>query len=92
MVNCISDLKLCEYKKNILQEKNYLGLPAPQRVERLSERIAGLRRTSCRKFEVEEQLIQGGEFVNLLQYVLHGSVRLRTDIFSENCTDLEFIH
>ena len=73
MVNCISDLEYCEYEK-YFGTKKYLLQPASQRVERLSEGIAGLGRTSCRKFEVQKQLVQSGKFVNLLQNVLHCSV------------------
>ena len=63
--------------------------PAAKRIERLAERVAGLGWSACGQLEVEEELVQSGEFVNLLQDALHRPVRLRADTLTEDGADLE---
>ena len=66
-----------------------LARPASKRVKRLAERVARLGRSAGGQLEVEQELVQGGELVHLLQDALHRPVGLGADTLSEDGADLE---
>ena len=66
-----------------------LTRPAAKRIERLAQRIAGLGWSACGQLEVEQELVQRGELVHLLQDALHRPVGLWADTLSEDGANLE---
>ena len=63
--------------------------PAAKRIERLTQRIAGLGWSPRGQLEVEQELVQRGELVHLLQDTLHCPVGLGADTLSEDGANLE---
>ena len=66
-----------------------LARPASKRVKRLAERVTRLGWSAGGQLEVEQELVQGGELVHLLQDALHRPVGLGADTLSEDGADLE---
>ena len=66
-----------------------LARPASKRVKRLAEGVTRLGRSASGQLEVEQELVQGGELVHLLQDALHRPVGLGADTLSEDGADLE---
>ena len=66
-----------------------LARPASEWVQRLAERVTRLGWSAGGQLEVEQELVQGGELVNLLQDALHRPVRLGADTLTEDGADLE---